>query len=307
MNQPSKIINQETLIGEDYIEICIQNFLLSKKAERLAKGTLVFYKERLDAFIKYLATQEIKFVFQITSNNIREFLLYLEEVKEHNPGGVHTYFRVLKTFLRWHWEEMEIESTNPISKVKAPKLTVEPIQGITREEFESLLSECSNNDFLGERDKAILKVLLDTGVRASELCNINIEDVNLIHKSILITKGKGRKPRFVFFGKSTKRQIKKYLRFRKASSVPLFTNRSGDRLIYNTLRQIIRRLSLKAGLQGIGLHDFRRAFCLECLNKGIPETTIARLMGHTTTQLIGRYAKQTSVDLMNSYRSIVDD
>ena len=76
---------------------------------------------------------------------------------------------------------------------------------------------------------------------------------------------------------------------------------------YESLIGIIRRLSLKAGIKGISLHDFRRAFCLECLRKGMSEITIARLMGHTTTQLIGRYARQTTVDLMNSYKSPVDD
>lgn len=86
----------------------------------------------------------------------------------------------------------------------------------------------------------------------------------------------------------------------------LFISRSKDKLIYNSLRQILRRLSIKTGIE-VSLHDFRRAFTLNSLNKGIPEITIARLLGHTTTQLIGRYAKQTTLDLQNGYKSIVDE
>ena len=63
---------------------------------------------------------------------------------------------------------------------------------------------------MGERDRTILMVLMDTGVRADELCNIQLEDINLIDNSILIKQGKGRKPRFVFIGKRTRKQIRKY-------------------------------------------------------------------------------------------------
>jgi len=87
---------------------------------------------------------------------------------------------------------------------------------------------------------------------------------------------------------------------------PLFTSNQGDRLTYWGLRQIIRRRAAQAGIPEPGLHDFRRAFCLSQLQTGVPETTIARLMGHTTTRLIARYARQTGHDLMEHYRSPVD-
>jgi len=303
---PNNLIDQKILLGEDYILIWVEQLLRAKKSENITKGTIKFYKLRLKVFTDYLETQEIKFISQITANTIRDFLLLLEE-RGHNSGGIHGYFRSIKVFLKWYWNEEEPIGTNPISKVKAPKVLVEAIQGITKDEFQSLLDECSNNDFLGERDKAILKVLYDTGVRANELCNIRLEDINLIDNSIFILMGKGRKPRMVFFGKSTKKQIRKYLRLRGIEGTYFFTVRSGERIDYESLRGIIRRLALKADIKGISLHDFRRAFCLECLRKGMSEITIARLMGHTTTQLIGRYARQTTVDLMNSYKSPIDD
>jgi site-specific recombinase XerD len=283
----------------------VEAFLKERKSQNLAKGTIKYYRINLKGFTDYLGTQEIKYISQITPNTIREYLLFLEE-KGHNPGGVHGYYRAIKAFLKWFWDELEPDYPNPINKVKAPKVPQESIEGVSRNDFECLLSQCSN-DFLGERDKAILYVLYDTGIRADELCKIRLEDINLTDSSILISQGKGRKPRFVFFGKTTRRQIRKYLKIRGLEDNYLFINRSREKLVYGTLRQIVRRLGEKAGLQGIGLHDFRRAFCLNCLNNGVPEITIARLMGHTTTQLIGRYAKQTTLDLQNSYRSVVDE
>lgn len=299
------IVNQQILVGEDYIEIWIEAFLKERLSQNLAKGTVGFYKQKLKPFVSHLETQEIRYISQLTPNTIRDYLLLLEE-KGHNSGGIHGYFRAIKAFLRWYWDEVEPDTKNPITKVKAPRLVIEPIEGIKREEFDSLLEACEKNTYFGERDRTILLTLLDTGVRASELCNINLEDVNLVDSSILIRQGKGRKPRYVFFGKTTRKQIRRWISIRGREDSPLFINRYRERIVYGTLGEIMRRLSIKASVEEPSLHDFRRAFCLECLRKGMSEITIARLMGHSTTQLIGRYAKQTKIDLGNGYKSVVD-
>ena len=300
------ITNQRILLGEDYIEIWVESFLKERTAQNLAKGTVEFYRDKLREWVTYFDSQEIKFISQINPNNLRDFLILLEE-RGHNSGGIHAFYRSMKTFLRWYWDEMDLETKNPISKVKAPRLTEEPLEGISKEDFALLVSQCKRNNFYGERDRAILLFLVETGVRASELCSINIEDVNFADSSILVRQGKGRKPRFVFFGKSCRKQLRKWLGFRGVDGNALFINKESERIKYNTLREIMRRLSQRAGVEEPGLHDFRRAFCLACLKKGIPEITIARLMGHTTTQLIGRYAKQTTHDLGNAYKSILDE
>lgn len=302
-----QVKNHQILLGDDYLETWIQAFLVDRKAQGLTKHSIRFYQKNLNVFVDYLSSQEIKFISQISPNDIRDFILLLEE-KGHNAGGIHVFYRSIKAFLRWYESEAEPENwKNPISKIKPPKLIVESLQGVTKEEFENLLGQCSNNDFMGERDKAILKTLLDTGVRANELCGIRLEDINLIENSIFILMGKGRKPRYVFFGKSTKKQIRKYLKYRGNQGIYLFTNRSGDKLIYTALRQILRRLCTKAEIKDISLHDFRRAFCLECLRKGIDLLTISRLMGHTTLQLLSRYARQEKTDLSNAYKSVIDE
>src|SRR5690349_135455 len=236
--------NQQILLGEDYILVWVEAFLKERKAQNLTKGTIKYYRTNLKTFTDFLEGQEIKFISQITASTVRDFLLILEE-RGHNPGGVHGHFRAVKAFLKWYWEEEEPDYPNPVNKIKAPRVPQESIQGVTREEFDALLSECGN-DFLGERDRAILKVLYDTGVRADELCNIRLDDLNLVDNSIFILQGKGRKPRMVFFGKSTKKQIRKYISFRGVEGSYLFITRSMDKLDYPALRQIVRRLNTKA-------------------------------------------------------------
>jgi integrase/recombinase XerD len=302
----SSKLDQQIFTGEDYVLVWVESFLKERTAQNLTKGSIKFYREKLKGFVDYLDTQEVKYISQITPNTIRDFLLILED-RGHNPGGIHTFFRCIKAFLKFYWDEVEPPTKNPIDKVKAPRVPIEPIEGISLEDFDLLLEACARGRFTGERDRAILFTLLDTGVRASELCNINSEDLNLADSSILIRQGKGRKPRFVFFGKKTRKQIRKYLTLRGTEDNALFITRDRERLNYLSLREIVRRLSLKAGIKEPGLHDFRRAFCLACLKKGMNEISISRIMGHTTTQLIGRYAKQTAIDLMNSYKSPLDD
>ncbi len=188
---------------------------------------------------------------------------------------------------------------NPIRRVKAPKLVQEPIQGVTLEQFEALLKACVN-----ERDKALLMVLMDTGVRAAELCDIKVAELSW--DSILIAQGKGRKPRTVFIGRRTRRQLHRYFREWQPQTY-LFTNDEGDKLTYPALRQILRRLALRAGVPYASAHNFRRGFAIEPLRKGVDLLTLSRLLGHSSLSLLPRYAKQTSLDLAERYHSIVDE
>lgn len=305
MSQPTTI-NHTTVLGDDYILIWIDAFLTDRKAQNLSKHTLRFYKNSLKIFTDYCESQSVKNMNQITPNFLREFILFLDE-KGHNSGGINVFFRSIKAFLNWYESEVD-DFNNPIYKVKSPKVIQEPITGISKDEFEALLVACKQTKgFLGVRDYSIISVLMDTGVRAEELCNIELEDVNLPDGSIQIKQGKGRKPRFVFIGKSTRKQIRKYLKLRGKDGTYLFTNRSRERLVYSALRQIVRRLCTKAGIKDIGLHNFRRGFTLECLRNGMDLLTISRLLGHTNLTLLARYAKQTTVDLKDKYISVIDD
>ena len=191
---------------------------------------------------------EIKYVSQITPSVIRDFILLMEE-RGHTAGGVHGFYRSIKVWLKWIWNETDQESINPINKVKAPRVPREAIDGISKEDFNSLLDVCPKNTFYGIRNITILEILYDTGVRATELCNINVDDVSLFESWILIRQGKGRKPRLVMFGKKTRKQLRKWLSIRyKESSNALFIDKYGERIRYTTLRELMRRLSIKAGI-----------------------------------------------------------
>jgi len=127
----SKIVkNQRTiypLLDETYLPTWLEAFLMDRKAGGLADGTISFYHLKLSNFAKFCESLAITEITQITANTIRLFLLQLEQ-DGHNAGGRHAHYRTIKTFLRWWEREIEPDGwKNPILRVKAPKVSMEPL------------------------------------------------------------------------------------------------------------------------------------------------------------------------------------
>lgn len=298
----AKPLKSETTNG---LQQDVDAFLRDRKAQGFTKGTQEFYRKKLAKFIAHAGAEGVREVETITPDLVRGFILALEE-QGHNPGGIHAYYRALKAFLRWWESENEPKDyKNPIAKVKAPRLPDEPLEGAAREDIDKLVETCEG-DFYGSRDKAIIRVLLDTGVRAEELTGFTLADLDLGASTLLVRKGKGRKPRTVYIGKSTRRTLRAWLRERGSDSGALFTTSDGERLTYWGLREIIRRRAKDAGIPAPGLHDFRRAFTLAQLRAGVDVLSISRMLGHATILLVARYARQNSQDLHEKYKSPVD-
>ncbi len=280
-------------------------FLRDRQAQGMAKGTLQFYRGKLAAFTAFAGKHSVEDVEIITPDLLRGYLLQLAE-DGHTPGGIHCYYRALRTFLLW-WEA-ETEPTdykNPIRRVKPPKVPEEALDPVELADVAALLDTCGS-DFHGQRDKAIITTLLDTGVRAGELVRFDLADLDISNSSLLVRKSKSKKPRSVFFGAKTRRALRAWIRKRGPDPGALFQTERGDRLKFWGLREVIRRRSKDAGIDPPGLHDFRRAFCLAQLRAGVDVLSISRLLGHASTVLVWRYAKQTAIDLQDKYRSPLD-
>ena len=127
---------QRTIKEDDYLTTWLEQFLHDRKAQSLSPNTISFYKVKLSMFSRFCDTQLIKNISQISSQTIESYLLWLEQ-EGHNKGGIHCYYRTVKTFLIWYWDEVEPETRNPIERVKAPRLEIEPIKGVSLKPFKS--------------------------------------------------------------------------------------------------------------------------------------------------------------------------
>lgn len=290
---------KQGIIVDDYLIIWIESFLRDRRAQNMSPGTLEFYRKKLAAYTEYAGGVLITRIGQITPDSIRDYLLRLAD-NGHNPGGIHACYRALKTFLRWYWDEIEPDFKNPIAKVKPPRLENEPLEPVTETEVRTLLSVCDSN-FTGLRDRALILTLLDTGSRAAEILSMNRADFDQATGCILIRQGKGRKPRFVYVDKRSRRAIRRYVIQRQDTDPALWITEYGGRLTYWGLREIIRRRAESSGIDPPTLHSFRRAFALNSLRAGMDIYTLQRLMGHADLQVLRRYLKQTEMDLQSAH------
>lgn len=196
---------------------------------------------------------------------------------------------------------MPIDWKNPIRKVKAPKLPNELLDPGSLEDVHALLETCKHS-FSGARDRAMMLGLLDTGARAQEFLNLNLEDVELATGVVVIRQGKGRKPRMVFLGRKTLRAIRAYFRFRRDTNSALWVSIHGERMTYTALRCLLRRRAQIAQLEKIPApHDFRRAFALVMLRNGVDVFALQKLMGHSDLQVLRRYLAQTDQDIQAAH------
>ena len=277
-------------------------FYKAKKSEGVSTRTQAFYKQQLGHFLTYCDAQVIARVSQITASIIRNYLLWLED-EGHNPGGRHAAYRVLKTFLRWYDQEVEPEGwRNPITKVKAPRLNEEPLEPANIQDVFAMAATC-NKSFMGLRDRAILLFLLDSGVRARELLALDVEDVDLVGGLVTVRQGKGRKARPVVIGRDARKALRAYLKSRNDTLPALWvTDNQDGRLHYAGLRVVVMRRAKKAGVDRPQIHDFRRAFAINMLRKGVDLATLAELMGHTSIKVLRRYLKYLPEDLQDAHR-----
>ena len=286
-------------ISEIYFE-----YLKYCQACNFAKGTIQFYKEKLERFIEYSTPFHVSTMDQITPDHIRGFIITLQP--NHTEGGVHAFFRSLRAFLNWYEFEYEPENwKNPIKKVRAPRVPEKLLDPVSNEIVEKLIDACQDSDY-GIRDKAIIMFLLSTGARASEVLALNRDDVDLNSCAALVKSGKGGFFRFIFFDSTTRKALKKYLKTRNDSFTALWINRYHERLNYDGLRGVVTRLAESAGVDAPPLHSFRRAFAVNLLTAKIPDQTIIQLMGQHSIAALRPYTKMSKELLQLAYQSSKD-
>jgi site-specific recombinase XerD len=275
----------------------VRQFIRAKRVEGLSKFTLTFYDQQLAHFTRFCDLQGVMVIAGVDANLLRGFLGWHAETG-HNPGGLHAAYRAVRVFLFWFEVEFEPEGwKNPIARVKAPKVPVQVLDPAPVDDVQRMMKSCDVGTVLGARDLAVLCVLVDTGIRARELLAIDRDDFDPVTGEIVIQHGKGDKPRSVYLGAKAKRAVRGYLKLRDDDDPALFVTGGGERLRYGGLRGLVRRRAALAGVPAPDLHAFRRLFALSMLRAGVDLLTLSRLMGHTSLQMLSRYAKQINDDL----------
>lgn len=279
----------------------VDGFIRARKAEGFTAGTLRFYGEKLPRFVAWCDLRNVTAPDEVTAEVVRDFMLHLEE-QGNNAGGRRAYFKAIKTFLRWWVSEVDPDNwKDPFKRVKPPKLPTELLEPVDVETVKALLEATETR--MGARNRAILLTLFDTGLRASELTALDLEDFNPVTGDLRVRCGKGQKERMVFAGQKARRAIRAYLKERGQTAGPLFPAEHGGALSYKGLREVVQLAAKRAHVAPPPLHAFRRAFALNCLRAGMDLLSLQRLLGHAGLAVLQRYVKQTPEDLKAAHNA----
>ena len=181
------------------LDLDIQAFLIDCQVRNLSPNTLRIYRTQLGAFQAWFSNKSAE---RATSQDMRSYFLCVRQ--HHNSGGQHQAYRVLKTFFRWLVAEDELEDS-PMRRVRAPRMTVEPLDPILLETVKAMLATCKGKGILDRRDTALLLFLVDTGVRASEALAVDWADVDLRGGAVMLRETKNHSPRVAYLGGRTRK------------------------------------------------------------------------------------------------------
>jgi site-specific recombinase XerD len=271
-----------------------QNAFISViKSRRRSRSTIHNYEYCLTVLRKNINT---KIMLEITSDDLREFFTSLQD--DHSIGGVEVFYRAIRAFWKWYWDEYDIERRNPISRVKVAHQPAIPRAGIPLEDFQLLFDSCKS-----VRDKAILYALLDTCARATEFCSMRVKDIDLTTGQITIRNGKGNKERIVRLGNRSMRMMRKYLKSRGMlrENDPLFASRTDEFLDRFSLRLLIDRRADDVGIKHYGIHDFRRRGAYEMWKVTRDLKGVSLYLGHSDVSVTRRYINVEDDDIMETH------
>ena len=276
-------VGQRTLDSGSRHEL-LTNFLKSRR-QGLSPKTLKFYEGYLQR------------AFPVVGLGVTvQGLAYFLESLQCSDSGKHAYFRALRAFYKWLYSRRSgynlNPQDNPIEFVDAPKVGMRILPSLTIEEVETLINLVHDI-----RDKLVISLFADSGMRLSELANIQPSDIDWQNDTITII-GKGNKQRRAPFTKRTARMLQIYL------SNNGHTNGNIWGINPYGIQQMLERLEKEAGIK-CNPHAFRRGFAYNLRRKGLSTLDIMHLGGWSDLSMVLRYTRSiTFEDCLEHYRKV---
>ncbi len=266
---------RNTKASRDYLALFIQ----SRQTNEVSASTLTFYNVKLGRFISELNPDKV------TRQGIERFLLQFD-----NPGNRHAYFRTIRTF--YIWREQNFGLPNPIKNLKAPRLGKLIMPSLTKDQVTTLINNAHQL-----RDKAIIALFVESGLRLSELTDIRLEHFDWESLCTVRVLGKGKKEAHAPFGEMSAKYLKEWItKYRPNGSNIWGLNRWG-------IISMLRRLETTTGFP-CNPHTFRRTFACLLRKAGVDTMTIKDLGRWESLEMVQRYTRSFSFqDSLKFYKA----
>lgn len=283
----------------------VTGYFLTKTLE-FSKTTIPGYRLVFRRLIAFLDDPQIE---QVKTADVRRFLVHLSTLGLSRRTVSDAWVKLSSL---WTWAETELEIPHIIrGKIKQPDYTERVIHPFTQDELKRLakavtLQPSNRNGKTvqvkrtnGPRDLAMLMVLVDSGIRASELCALTIGDYDQRRGRLRIQHGKGDKERVAIVGDRTRKSIWKYMLTRPEvrPAEPLFATRNGTAISRTELRHQLKRAGQRANVPNVHPHRFRHTYAITFLRNGGNIALLRVLLGHESLEMVLHYARVADIDL----------
>lgn len=284
----------------------IDDFLLNCEVEAKTAKTMRSYHDILYNYMQIIGNIEVE---TMTPTHIRQYMA--SEMKRTIPGdrnlssySLFKYYSVVRIFVRWLFKQKMI-TTCPTDYTRAPKMDNDLPDALTKEEVTRLFKYLE--DHRTYRDKVLFEFFLDTGCRLAEVVGLNLEDVHIKEGWVKVF-GKGHKQGIVPIGMQLAKDLNTYiLRYRKPKDPDekaLFLNHMDERLGYEGLSILVRRVLSDVGVDGKkGPHKLRHTFATNYLRNHGDLESLRRIMRHNNIKTTTRYTNLVMEDVLSAHRS----
>lgn len=267
-----------------------ESFERSLEAEAAKPKTLVTYRAAAQKYVEFAGPRNLPVdPLRVERQHLEAFIS--DHLRTYSPATAANRFRALHRFFGWLADEGEV-SLSPMARMKAPRVPEKLPEVLEVDAIRRLLHTCEGRTFDDRRDAAILSLLLDTGLRRTELADLTLDAVDLRAHTVKVM-GKGDKERLAPFGAVSARDLDRYLRMRgshRRSYLPFLWIGPRGRVTSSGIYQIVRRRAGMAGLdRKVWPHLFRHTFADSWLSAGGEEGDLMRIAGWTTRSMLDRY------------------
>jgi len=269
------------------------DFILSRQAMLCSPRTISWYSFTLGKVLDWLVENGVTTPDEIQARHIRAYLSEMA-VRGMSDSYINNHARAIRTLLRFLHKEkyLQEEVTFQMPTIAEKRLPV-----LSGEDVKQLVAACR-----APRDKALILLMVDTGLRRAEVCALNWDDVDIASGLVRVVRGKGGKARSVVVGVTTRRALLAYRRqLNPDADQPLFQTKQGGRLTGNGLRSLLLRLGERAGIE-VSPHALRRTFATMSLRAGMNLLHLQGLLGHSTIEMTRRYVQMLDDDLLEAHR-----
>jgi len=274
----------------------VEGFLLNCNARSLSLNTILDYSRTIRKFKNYLHDDPL--IRSITNKHIEEFLT-LQNVSKKSKLD---YYVGLSSLWTWALSEQLVDR-HQVRALTPPRPEIRQVEPFTEDDIKRMNKETTGQSSYSLKMRAIFLFLLDTGLRASEVCSITIDSLKL-KEGYVIVFGKGDKERRVEFGPRTSQALWKYIASRGQVQPGdyLLVSRTGRKLNRDELAHRVSAMGLRAGVTNCHPHRFRHTFAVMFLRNGGSALALQRLLGHSTMEMVRQYVKLSEVDLQQAHR-----